>query len=68
MPDGSLRILVVDDDADVRGLLADMLSGAGHRTSQAANGPAALRLFARDAHDGAVDPRSRGLIHERRAV
>jgi two-component system response regulator FlrC len=37
------RILVVDDDDDVRGFLAEALESAGHDVEQAADGEAALR-------------------------
>jgi DNA-binding response OmpR family regulator len=38
-----LRLLVVDDDADVRGLLRDVLGRAGYLVDEAPNGRAALR-------------------------
>jgi DNA-binding response OmpR family regulator len=38
-----VRILVVDDDADVRGLLRELLGRAGHRVDEAPDGRAALR-------------------------
>jgi DNA-binding response OmpR family regulator len=42
------RILVVEDDADIRRLLSDLLSAAGHEVVEAENGREALqRLFAR---------------------
>ncbi len=36
------RILVVDPEADVRVLIADLLAGAGHEVHRAANGAEAL--------------------------
>ncbi len=44
-------ILVVDDDERVRTALAGMLSSAGHRAEQAANGPDALEKMRRDRFD-----------------
>ncbi|HEY6908075.1 MAG TPA: ATP-binding protein, partial [Myxococcales bacterium] len=40
------RVLVVDDNADAAGTLADVLSSMGHRTMVAADGPSALRAAA----------------------
>ena len=42
MNDG-LRILVVDDDEDIRGLLRELLQRAGYEVEEAPNGRAALR-------------------------
>ncbi len=45
------RILVVDDDDDVRGFLAEALEASGHEVEQAADGEQAnLRLLARGFH------------------
>ncbi len=41
-----MRVLVVDDDAGNRGLLADVLADDGHEVAQAADGAAALALLA----------------------
>jgi CheY-like chemotaxis protein len=41
-----LRILVVDDEREVRELLVDMLADEGHVTLEAADGPAALAMLA----------------------
>lgn len=38
----STRLLVVDDDAEMRALLADVLSGEGYAVAEAANGAEAL--------------------------
>jgi CheY-like chemotaxis protein len=40
-----VRVLVVDDDAGNRGLLADVLADDGHEVAQAADGAAALALL-----------------------
>jgi DNA-binding response OmpR family regulator len=39
------RVLVVDDDADIRGLLRELLARAGFHVDEAPNGRAALRSF-----------------------
>jgi DNA-binding response OmpR family regulator len=39
------RVLVVDDDPDIRGLLAELLRRAGHDVVEAENGRAGLRAF-----------------------
>jgi DNA-binding NtrC family response regulator len=45
------RILVVDDDDDVRGFLAEALEASGHEVEQAGDGEVAYRrLFARNFH------------------
>lgn len=41
----ALRILVVDDDPDVRAIVADMLELEGHEVVVAADGASALELF-----------------------
>jgi DNA-binding NtrC family response regulator len=45
------RILVVDDEAEVRGLLAEFLGSLGHDVSEAEDGAAALSLVARSRPD-----------------
>jgi len=50
MPDG-VRALIVDDDADVRGLLASILVRAGARVVEATSGGEAMALLARDEFD-----------------
>jgi DNA-binding response OmpR family regulator len=39
------RVLVVDDEADIRGLLRELLERAGYEMAEAANGREALRAF-----------------------
>jgi signal transduction histidine kinase/CheY-like chemotaxis protein len=41
-----LRVLLIDDDAAVRDVVADMLSEDGHTVAQAASGPDGLALLA----------------------
>ena len=48
------RVLVVDDDAPSRTMLADWLSAYGHEVSTAADGPAGLRLAEEKAPDAIV--------------
>lgn len=48
-PDLTGRVLVVDDEASIRGVLAEMLIGEGHQVSVASNGEEALRLL--DSHE-----------------
>jgi signal transduction histidine kinase/uncharacterized protein YigA (DUF484 family) len=47
-----LHVLLIDDEADVRSVIADMLGEDGHRVTQVSGGPEALALLARD---GRVD-------------
>ena len=42
---GMIEVLVVDDDALMRGLLAEWLSEAGYRVRQAVHGGAALQML-----------------------
>jgi CheY-like chemotaxis protein len=46
-----LRCLVVDDEADVRAVLADILSAAGHTTVEVADGAAAIERFHAEPFD-----------------
>jgi DNA-binding response OmpR family regulator len=39
------RVLVVDDDEDIRSLVAELLRRAGHEVTEAENGRAGLRVF-----------------------
>jgi len=45
------RILIVEDDATFRGLLADILEDAGHEVAQAPDGAAGLLMLKRDSFD-----------------
>ena len=40
-----MKILIADDDPDVRGYLAEVLSGAGHQVVEAEDGREALRRY-----------------------
>jgi PAS domain S-box-containing protein len=46
-PAGGARILVVDDDADVRWVTAECLRGIGHYVTEARNGGSALTILER---------------------
>ena len=46
-----MKILVVDDDADLRGLIGYALRQAGYLVVEAADGPAGVELFAREEPD-----------------
>lgn len=50
-PTESTTILVVDDDAEVREIVAEFLIDAGHRVLQAGGGLEALRMLADDTED-----------------
>lgn len=52
--EGSGRILVVDDDPEMRRLLADFLRGEGFRVDLAANGQEALRQLCEEIFDHVV--------------
>ena len=43
-----LRVLVVDDEPEIRYLLSDILEGAGHQVRSAPDGASAARLLAED--------------------
>jgi DNA-binding response OmpR family regulator len=49
--DASASVLVVDDDADVRMLLRELLSRAGYAVSEAPDGRAALRVLYEERPD-----------------
>jgi signal transduction histidine kinase len=44
-------VLVVDDDAEVRSLLSELLRALGHQVTEAADGPSALALLERTTPD-----------------
>ena len=46
-----MKILVVDDDADLRGLIGYALRQAGYLVVEAADGPSGVELFAREEPD-----------------
>lgn len=46
-----LRVLVIDDEADVRALWCEFLTALGHEPDQAANGSDGVRLFEHDPYD-----------------
>jgi len=46
-----LRVLVIDDDVDVREVLVEMLINAGHRVESAGDGPTGLEIFREGAFD-----------------
>ncbi|MGH7433004.1 MAG: response regulator, partial [Candidatus Methylomirabilales bacterium] len=50
-PCASCRILLVDDDAYVRGVLRDVLASLGHRVEAVDSGQQALERFAPEAFD-----------------
>lgn len=45
LPAAAARILIVDDDEDIRSVMALMLGGAGHDVTAVSNGFAALRCL-----------------------
>src|SRR5207302_649662 len=49
--DSPMKVLVADDDADLRELIAFTLMQAGHLVVKAGDGPAALRHFGAEGPD-----------------
>jgi DNA-binding response OmpR family regulator len=47
----SARVLVIDDDADIRGLVTELLGRAGHQVEGAADGRVGLRAFHKSQPD-----------------
>ncbi|MBI4607809.1 MAG: GAF domain-containing protein [Candidatus Rokubacteria bacterium] len=45
------RILVIDDEPEVRAMLAEILAGQGHTVSEAADGAEGLSMFQAGRHD-----------------
>ena len=48
---GVVRVLVIDDDADIRRLLCDILTSAGHLVADACNGAEGIEIFKKEAFD-----------------
>jgi CheY-like chemotaxis protein len=51
---GSIKVLVVDDDKEVRAIVAEALGNFGYGVVQAANGNEALALLQRDCEIGVL--------------
>jgi two-component system, NtrC family, response regulator AtoC len=51
MEDGNKRILIIDDDEDMRSLLADLLLGEGFEPESVGNGSEAFRKMAHQSYD-----------------
>ena len=68
----TLRILVADDDADVRGAVVDALEGAGHEVTSVGDGASALERLSTTSFDLLVSdvrmPKVDGLALFRRAL
>ncbi len=45
------RILIIDDEDELRSTLRQMLEHAGHEVTEAANGAEGIRLYEQDTHD-----------------
>lgn len=45
------RILIIDDEDELRSMLRQMLEQAGHEVAEAVNGAEGIALYERDAHD-----------------
>jgi len=54
VPTRSARILVVEDEAGLRGVLVDIFTVAGHRVAQAGTGRAAIGLLEHETYDVVV--------------
>lgn len=50
MADGTGKILIVDDEQEMRALLKDVLEGRGHQVAAAANGREALKCLAEEEY------------------
>jgi DNA-binding response OmpR family regulator len=48
---GIVRVLVIDDDEDIRRLLADILTSAGHLVTDASSGAEAVEIFKKGSYD-----------------
>ena len=51
---GSAKILIVDDERQMRLAMAETLRRAGYSTSEASSGPQALELFSKGGYDAVV--------------
>jgi signal transduction histidine kinase/CheY-like chemotaxis protein len=51
---GMQRLLIVDDDADIRQFLIDRLESAGYAIKAATTGQDAIALFCKEVFDGAI--------------
>lgn len=47
----SMRVLVIDDDEDIRRLLCDIVTAAGHLVRDAAGGSDAIEIFKQETFD-----------------
>ena len=54
MPPARKRLLIVDDDHDIRESLAEVLSDCGYQVSSAANGREAIALLAAEPPPAAI--------------
>jgi two-component system capsular synthesis sensor histidine kinase RcsC len=54
MPTDSARVLVIDDEAVLRGLLRDMLSACGYDADVAEDGAAGLARFQAQRYDAVI--------------
>lgn len=54
MPAGRKRVLIVDDDEDLREVMQDVIMGLGHEALQAPNAEAAVELASRGDVDVAL--------------
>ena len=45
------RILIIDDEDELRSMLRRMLEQAGHQVTEAVNGAEGIQLYEQDAHD-----------------
>jgi CheY-like chemotaxis protein len=48
---GMVRVLVIDDDAEIRRLLCEILAPAGHLVADASNGADGVEIFKKEAFD-----------------
>ncbi len=45
------RILIIDDEGELRAMLRQMLEHAGHEVTEAVNGAEGIEFYERDKHD-----------------